>query len=65
MIKSFIFYISLQPGDNRQMLAMPNGRGTVYVRVEEARSIGDLAALTEAKPQPGEAVMNTHSFEVE
>ena len=62
-MKSANFYLSLNPGPNRQPVKLTDGTA-VYIRVQEVNA--DLSeTLDRAGPAYDEAVMNAHSLDPE
>jgi hypothetical protein len=53
------FYLSDQPGPDRQTLLLPEG-GIAYLRVEVFKTNDLEKALHMMRPYPDEMVMNTH-----
>jgi hypothetical protein len=57
------FYLSHRPGPDRQPITVGQGGGTVYVRIEVApTTMSVIQALTSARPDVDEEVMNTHAL---
>lgn len=57
-MKAYAFYVSDNPGPNRQKLNLPDG-GACYVRVQLFQNADCADALNAAEPESDENLMNT------